>query len=371
MGRILRLFLIFFLLLSSGGVWAQEKEEKKPLVNPSLVISSYLNVADFRDEWTELLVTLDNLDIRTWKLQDNNQNQTAFQTPVTFLNIPLWNNLRNGTVIMIWHRLLGSSGNQHIPEVDKSDGYIEVSANDPIYFSGGDFTGNTTLNISGTGDLLQLLNSSGTFIHALGHRATTGSSWAPLPLPKLNQKSSLLDGEAVFVCPGSSIDEYGNLAPQDGTTWTSKNGTNTTFGLPNQCAASATANSDYWRSLRQPSWSNPVLTGTANAGNTQVTLDWNVADDANPPDGTQGYMIARNTTNSFGSPLDGHSYLVGETIGGAVVIALISSSQTHIYLDNITVPCPYGVFYSVYAFKYATDNTHGNDYNSALSLIHI
>ncbi len=369
MGRMLRIFFLFFLLIASSDIFAQ-----------SVVVSSYYNAADPRDEWTELLVIDDNTDIRNWTLQDNNSNQNAFQPWINFANIALWNNLRAGTIIMVWHRSIGSTGTSHPIDQDKSDGYLEVSANDPAFFiltnaSFGTsplFAG-ATLNVAAAGDLLQLLNSSGTFVHALGHIPTIppppppppGGSWHTLPLPKLNQKSTLTNSEAVFICPGTNINEFGWNAPQDGTTWTSKSSASLSFGLPNQCAASSTANSDYWRSLRQPTWTNPTLSGIANAGNTQVTLDWSLSDDPNPGDGTQGYMLLRNTTNVFGIPNDGHTYMLGENIGGAVVIALIPSSQTHTYIDNITVPCPYGVYYSVYTFRYTTDNIYGNNYNSA------
>jgi gliding motility-associated-like protein len=339
--------------------------------NPPIAVSSYFNAADPRDEWSELLVTSDNLDIRNWTFQDNNSNQTDFQDSITFKNIALWNNLRAGTIIMIWHRSISVAGLSHPVDAIKQDGYIEVSANDPAYFSGGVFgtaplfAGNT-LNIAGAGDLLEILNASGTFVHALGHKLVVGSSWGPLPLPKLNYQGSLASGDAVFVCPGTILDDYGFVAPQDGTMWASKgNGAAVTFGLPNTCTASSTFNSDFWRSLRQPGWTTPTLTGNVNAGNTQVVLTWNAANDPDPADGTQGYMILRNTSNTFGTPLDGHTYTTGDNIGGAAVIALISSSQTLTYTDNITVPCAPGLYYRIYSFRFNADDVHGNDYDVA------
>ncbi|MCX6244357.1 MAG: T9SS type A sorting domain-containing protein [Bacteroidetes bacterium] len=360
--KFLSFFLVVFFFSGIARLSAQ---------SPAVAISSYFNTTDPRDEWSELLVISDNVDMRNWTFRDNNSAQTAFQTPITFNNIALWNNLRSGTVIMIWHRAVGSTGTSHSIDVSKQDGYIEVSANDPAYFTGGDFGtaplyAGTTLNIAGAGDILEIMNGSGTFIHALGHRAATGSSWGPLPTPKLNFQGNLADGDAVFVCPGSSTDEYGTLPPQDGTTWASSgNVTAVTFGLPNTCTSSSTANSDFWRGIRQPGWSSPSLTGTINAGNTQVTLNWNAATDPFPSDGTQGYMILRNTTNTFGTPADGHTYTTGNGIGGATVTALISSSQTVTWIDNITVPCGTTLYYQVYTYRYTTDEGHGNDYSLA------
>ncbi|MEI7662262.1 MAG: gliding motility-associated C-terminal domain-containing protein [Bacteroidota bacterium] len=334
----------------------------------SVLISSYYNAADPRDEWTELLVVADNVDMRNWSLQDNNSAQTTFQPLVSFNNIPLWNNMRAGTIIMIWHRQVGTAGNNHPSDIIKTDGYIEVSANDATCFNGGAFgtaplyAGNT-LNIAAAGDLLQLLNASGTYVHALGHKTAYGTSWPTLSTPKLNHKASLVDGEAVFVCPGNKVDEYGFLAPQDGTTYTAKSSTDISFGLPN-CTATSAANSDYWRLVRQPRWPNPVLTGSVNPGNTQVILNWNSSEDLFPADGLQGYMILKNSTNSFGTPADGHTYAIGDNIGGASVLAIISSSQILNYSDNTTVPCSGGYYYRVYAFRYVAD-PQGNDFNTA------
>ena len=164
MGRRLRAFFIFLLFMATSGIPAQ-----------SVIVSSYFNAADPRDEWTEILVISDNTDMRNWSLQDNNAAQTAFQTPIIFANIDLWNNLRAGTIIMVWHRSLSTAGVTYPTDVNKSDGYIEVSANNPAgYFSGGAFGtsplfAGSTLNVAAAGDLIQLLNASGTFIHALGH----------------------------------------------------------------------------------------------------------------------------------------------------------------------------------------------------------
>jgi gliding motility-associated-like protein len=334
----------------------------------SVMVSSYLNALDPRDEWTELLVVADNIDLRNWTLQDNNSAQTAFQPLITFNNIALWNNMRAGTIIMIWHRQVGTAGNSHTTDNNKADGYVEVSANDVAYFNGGSFGtaplyNGATLNIAGAGDLLQLLTPAGAFAHALGHKTTFGSSWTTLPSPKLNHKASLADGEAVFVCPGSKVDEFGHLSPQDGTTWTAKSNTEISFGLPN-CESTTAANSYFWHNERDPDWINPVLTGNVNPANTQVTLNWNAAVDPFPADGTQGYLILRNTANLFAGPLDGHTYAVGDITGGATVIANISSSQTLTFTDNMPVPCSGPLYYQIYAYRYTTDAL-GNDYNGA------
>jgi len=304
-----------------------------------------------------------------WKLQDNNATQTVWQPSITFSDPLFWNHMRAGTIIIIHHRVAGGS----LLTTEKSTGYIEVAADDhyllPVFTGGSfgtspDYNG-PTLNIDSTGDLLVLLDASGNFVHALGHQSASGPLYNFLPLPKLNYQGILSDGKAVYVCPGANIDEYGNLTPQDGSTWTSAgSGPNLTFGLPNTCTASATANSDYCRSLRQPAWINPTLSGVVNEGDNLVTLNWSAQVDSFPADGTEQYLILRNTSNAFGIPADGQSYLPGENIGGAVVVANIPS-QTLTYVDTVSVPCPSGLYYEVFAYRYRQDVVFGNNYNPA------
>jgi len=337
---------------------------------PAVVISSYYNAASPLQEWTELLVIQDNTNMYNWKLQNTDATQTAWEPAITFSDPIYWDHMRAGTIIIINHRFAGQLGD----DVGKQDGYIQAYANDispGMLFAGGSFGTapayiGPTLNIDSAGGLLVLLDASGNFVHALGHQSVSGSLYNSLPLPKLNYNGSLPIGEAVCVCPGTNINEYGNLSPQDGSSWTAlESGPNLTLGLPNTCTASATANSDYWRSLRQPIWINPTLSGSANGADNLVTLNWSAQVDAYPDDGFEHYLLLRNTSNVFGIPADGRYYLAGENIGGAVVVANISSSQTLSYVDTVLVPCPTGLFYEVFAYRYGFDNTHGNNYNPA------
>jgi len=344
-------------------------ELKIPLVNPPVVISSYYNDANPSNEWTELLVVADNVDIRGWSIQDNNNAQNSWQgPPYLFKSVPLWNNLRSGTIIMIW------SHGTHTTQTNKVDGYIEVTADDAVYFTRG---GGTVLNIGSTGDIIRLLDASQTYVHAVGHSALAGPAFNACPSPKLNYQGGLNNGSVVCVSPGPDLDHYGNVpasTPQDGNTWTSiETGVDITFGLPNKqnpnnLTYPASANSDFWRSLRQPIWTTPNLMGTVDITNSNVILNWNAANDIFPSDGTQGYIILRNTVNAFGTPIDGHTYIVGDNVtNGGTIIADINSSQTLTYTDNSTTPVPSidGYYYEIFAYRYSTDNVFGNNYNIA------
>jgi len=336
-----------------------------------MVVSSYFNASDPRDEWTELLVIQDNLDVRNWTIGDNNANQDSWQTRITFRSDPFWQNLRAGTIIILWHRPVNSAGVARPEDLDLSDGYIQIRMNNPLYFSGGDFGvapawNGTSMNVASGGDLIQLRDAASNHIQALGHRAAPGSAFTGIPNPKLNHAETISDNEVVMVVPGNNIAQYGTSAPQNGTFWTARSAVNITQGLPNTSATYPNNNSVYWRSLRQASWPAPNPGFTVNAANTVVTLNWAPIPDPVTSDGTVGYMIVRNTVDVFSDPLDGYRYLAGDLIGSAVVVnPSLAWSTTSTFNDNIAVPCADGLYYRVYAFKYATDNINGNNYNVA------
>ncbi len=336
------------------------------------VVSSYFNAADPRDEWTEILVIQDNLDMRNWKFRDNSSDQDNWSTEISFNNITFWSHMRAGTIIIIWHRQYPSNSTtvKHTLDINPADGYLELHANDPAYFSGGNFGpspnfNGATLNIAGNGDILQLRNSASTsnHVHALAHKTTVGIDFTNLPPPKLDHTQSLASNEAVFVCPGNTILEYGT-PPQIGTTYTAKAlDPATTFGLPNTCATGILTNSDFWRTTRQPGWTTPTLTATPNGTYSQVDLSWNLSNSPNI-DGTEGYIILRNTTNIYTAPSDGTSYAAFSTIGSATVVANIPSSTT-VYSDIYPLSCGENVFYRIYAYRYNDDNLKGNNYDLA------
>jgi len=309
----------------------------------SVVVSEYFNQSSNATEWTELLILQDNLDLRGFAILDNNMDQDNWQTPCVFSNSPLWNNLRTGTIILLWH---DNSSSSIILDTDKQDGYLELSIKSTGYFTGG--TG-TSLNIAQNGDLIQIRNSSGTHVHLLGHKSTPGVDFTNANTPKLNHSQSIGNGESVRVDPGANLMSYGGGS---GTTSTSKGTTGITFGLPN-----STSNLAYWRSIRQPLFpSNTLNAVTSNAAFTQFYLSWNACTDPYPADSTTGYLILRNITNSFSDPQDGTNYTAGQSIGSATVVASIVGSNRITFTDNTNLACGQTFFYKVYAYRFNADN---------------
>ncbi|MGC8866221.1 MAG: hypothetical protein ACP5O2_10940 [Bacteroidales bacterium] len=355
---------------------SKTNSDSLPLVEPTfhvpgVVVSSYYNAADPRDEWTELLVIADDLDLRGYTLRDNNSTQTSWQPEITFRNIDFWNHMRAGTIIKVWHRPASTSGNVYgAPDVSKADGYIELNLSDANYFSGGSFGtspswAGTSMNIAGSGDVVQLRDASGKHIHALGHINVAGADYNALPLPKLCHKVGLSSNQTLGICPGGNINEFGVFPPREDSVYTSVASGQQTPGLPNLCLSSSTENTIYWRSLRQPEWNSPSGFGSFNPGNTGVSLSWNACEDSYPADNTTGYLILRNTDNNFTPPVDGTTYLSGNTIGSAVVVAVIQNSQTTNYSDPTPAPCDGHFYYRIYAFRYAQDEMNGNSFHSA------
>lgn len=330
----------------------------------NVVISEYFNEADTRDEWTELLVIADYTDLRGYKLRDNNTNQDNWQTEITFANVSLWNNLRAGTIIIIWHRKRSSTvSSDRIVDTINSDGYIEVHAQLNGYFSGGNFGtspswAGSSLAIGGNGEIIQLLDANNNHIYALGHKSSVGSDFTSISgTNKLNHAAGITGGDNVYVCPGASLSDFNQGV--SGTTYTSKGNSNITQGLPNSCLASTTANQNYWRSLRQPTYTNPTLnTITSNSNGTQFYLSWSSSTDPNPIDSTTGYLILRNTTNSFTDPTDNVIYNNGNTIGTATVVTHINFSSTLAFTDNYNLNCGDTLYYKIYAFRYKADNNN-------------
>jgi len=335
-------------------------------------VSSYFNppfntTSTQSDEWTELLVSADNLNLVDWSIQDNNQTQTSWITPaLKFKNVPLWTNVGEGTAIIIWHRQKRSDNTDHALDTISTDGYIEVWADDPRFFYGANISANQILNLSYQGDLIRIVDNAGNEVHALGHIPTppAGGSFLSLTCPALNHAASLPSNTAttLFVVPGNDPLSWGN-PPTSGTTFTKTAIGPSTFGLPNSFSPGfTTQNSDYWRALREPEWT-PQVAATSSLVPNQIVLNWTPVPDPNTSDNTVGYIIVRNSSNSFSTPpADGHTYLDLDPIGTATVIGHTNSNS---FID-INIPnCGSTVYYRIYAYRYTTDNINGNDFNVA------
>jgi hypothetical protein len=324
---------------------------------PPIVVSEYFNTSPLPvEEWTELLVVADTLDLRGYILTDNNQTQTQQQGGVRFRNHPLWQRLRAGTIIVINHR-----GTQVVDD-DPRDGYIELGAQNTTYFEQVRLDSNpglswedVALNVALQGDILQILDPSGRHVHALGHRDTPGPFFQSLPPPKVHHNGSCPNPGSVRVVPGLSLAAYAAGAGTDSTAALSED---VTKGLPNQSPAFRDRNQLLWRWLRQPRWNSPQMLRAELTPNG-VVLEWSAAEDPFPGDSIQGYIVVRDTVGQRSIPEDGRTYSVGERVGSGIVVAqtLGAARQAR---DTFAFPCGARLVYRVYAFRYETDRLLGN-----------
>jgi hypothetical protein len=167
-----------------------------------LVVSEYYNIQDVNSEWTELVVVADNLNAVGWILTDANTGQVTRQGGPQFRDIPMWRNLRAGTIIVLWHRSIPAG---FVQDSDPADGYLELSSRDPNFFTTYYFappSDNADLNIADGGDVLQILRADLSHVHALGHNKPTGAAYNSIPSPKANFDSGTSVPPGQTVSPG-------------------------------------------------------------------------------------------------------------------------------------------------------------------------
>ncbi len=357
--RLIKLIIALFII--SAPVFAQQ-----------VVVSEYWNIsATPEGEWTELLVVNDNISMVGWKLRDNSE-ENGWQGGVIFKDVPLWRNIRKGTIIVVNHRDYSSNIDKN-----KYDGYIEVSADDRSvfdsisYYSGPEYTWNSlALSISQKNDIIQLLDNSNNHVHSLSHNASDVDDYKAITGFKINRANvTVAAARSVSVYPGTSIEKYrsGN------TTTEALVGSIDTKGKPNKGSSGQDDNQSFWRELRQPEWSSPSL--TASIIPNAVQLSWNKCTDSYPADTATGYLVVRIPKDELASattPVDGVNYSAGAKYGSSVVLASLNGSDKNSYTDYSNFACGLTFVYRVYAYKYSSDdqnqaanprNGRGRSYN--------
>ena len=341
------------------------------LFGQSVVISEYYNSNLVRNEWTELLVIEDNINLTGWTLRDNSGSTgtpDSWRGGVRFRNHPLWRNIRKGTIIVINHRRNLIYNN----DFDKSDGYIEVDAENTEYFEKRCFDCDTAsdwiyraLSIAQTSDIIQLLDNQERHIHALAHiPVAPKGDYIGINGPKACLNGSMQNNSSLRIVPGLSLPAYnsgyGNTELEESTI-------NITKGKPNYSVNYQNENQLFWRKLRQPEWSSPNL--FVQIFSNQNYIEWNPMIDPYSDDNLSGYLIARaplEALNSFQNPEDGKIYSVGDSLGSAVVIGVIENSNIINFYDNFSQRCGTGYIYKVYAFRFRKDYL-GEDTNPFFS----
>ena len=136
--RTLKYF--FFSILLAGFLYPQ-----------SIIINEIYNSSG-NDEWLELLVVQDSLDLRNFDLRDFNSSGVA-QQPLVFSNNALWSNLKKGTVIVV-----ARPENSFSEDLDPSDYLLIIKSSNALYFSGNVFL------FAGSSEAIQIRNTSDTHL---------------------------------------------------------------------------------------------------------------------------------------------------------------------------------------------------------------
>ena len=164
-------FQLFLLLLIVPSLYGQ----------PIVINELYNSVGN--DEWLELLVLQDSLDLRNWDIRDFSSSGTP-QQPLVFSNHSLWSNLQKGTVIII-----ARPENPFSEDLDPSDYLLIIKSSNAIYFSGNVFL------IAGSSEAVQIRNNSQTHIFGVSWGTANQSS---LPQPKVHLTGTSSSNSSVF-----------------------------------------------------------------------------------------------------------------------------------------------------------------------------
>lgn len=327
-----------------------------------MVISEYYNIQDVNSEWTELVVVADNLNAVSWKLTDANTGQITRQGGPQFKDIPLWRNLRAGTIIVLWHRAIPAG---FVNDDDPADGYLELSSRDARYFTTYYFappSDNADLNIADGGDVLQILRSDFSHVHALGHNKPTGAAYNAIAPPKANLDSGNVGASRSNRVTGRTLAAFGIGITKDSVVA----GFNDSRGLPNRWDLARTnqgvpnINHWFWRETREPKWSSAPAVSLVTQSANSNTIEWTALDDPYPQDSTTGYLILRDTLGFAGFPTggirDGATINRGARIGTATVIDIRPTKLGRRLVDSANILCGMTYTYRVYGYRYRRDD---------------
>jgi len=188
------------------------------------VIINELYNSSGTDEWIELLVVQDSLDMRGWDIRDFSSSGTA-QFPLSFTSNSLWSLLRKGTLIVIGK----NSTAVPVEDTDPADYLLQLRATNGLYFADSIFT------FAGPSDAVQIRNASD--VHVFGVSWGSANS-ASLPSPKVHFSGSSTSNTSI------SFNEDSVPELTTTTNWTVNNAS------PTRGAGNTATNSAWLTTLR-------------------------------------------------------------------------------------------------------------------------
>ncbi|MBI3765738.1 MAG: choice-of-anchor D domain-containing protein, partial [Ignavibacteriales bacterium] len=155
-----------------------------PLLHAQQMIINELYNSSGNDEWVELLVVQDSLDIRNWDLRDYSSGGAA-QSPLTFTSNSLWSLLRKGTIIVV-----GTSSTTFTEDTDPSDYILIIKSSNSTYF-----TATGTFLFAGSSDAIQIRDASDTHVFGVSWGTNNVGS---LPAPKVHFSGTMSSGNTIY-----------------------------------------------------------------------------------------------------------------------------------------------------------------------------
>ena len=291
----------------------------------SIIINEVYNSSG-NDEWIELLVIQDQLDIRNWSIRDFNGSGIA-QNPLIFSNQALWSNLKKGTVIVI-----ARPENSFSEDLDPSDYTLTVKSNNEIYFSG------TVFSIAGGSEAVQIRNAAQVHVHGVSWGSANSGS---LPDPKVHFTASSTSNTSTFF----NEDDVSKLPFV--SNWTQN-------GTPSRGIGNTVNNINWILSLRARAEGSGIVTlsPTVANGSTLINLSLNYKRDPQynitalkiivPSDFTWSQSLAQVSTTNFTAA----SSVMQDTLLFTNII--FTNDSVIISISDVTTP----VFTGKYKFSF-------------------
>src|SRR5574338_1342144 len=298
------LHIIFFTLLFTFYLYPQ-----------SIIINEIYNSSS-NDEWIELLVFQDSLDLRGWDIRDFSSNGSA-QQPLVFTNNDLWSNLKKGTIIIV-----ARSENAFAEDLDASDYLLIVKSNNALYLTGNPFL------IAGSSEAIQIRNNSQVHIFGVAWGTANANS---LPNPKVHLAGPAVSSTSVFF-KEDDVSKLTNTA-----NWTMS-------GPPSMGIGNTAANINWIQSLRARVDGSGSVTMTPQivSGDSIITLSFNYVREPAYNINTlriifpQGFTWAQNVSQVSINNFTASTTVSGDTILFSDIVFLQDS--VNIIISDITTP---------------------------------
>jgi phosphatidylserine/phosphatidylglycerophosphate/cardiolipin synthase-like enzyme len=286
------------------------------LIYSQPVIINELYNSSGNDEWVELLVVQDSLDLRNWDIRDFSSGGGA-QQPLVFTNHSLWSNLRKGTIIIV-----ARPENPFSEDLDPSDYLLIVKSNNALFFSG------TVFLFAGGSDAIQIRNNLQQHIFGVSWGSANANS---LPDPKVHFTGSSSSNTAIYF-NGSSLPEITSTS-----NWTMN-------GTPSMGTGNTPANIGWILSLRNRAEGSGIvnLYPQEVSGDSVITVNFNYIRDTQYSINTLKIIVPEDFTWSQNAA---HISMVNFTAALAVTADTIlftdiifSEDSVLILIDDVTTP---------------------------------